>query len=90
MAGWRASPKSAVTHAAERGYSPSSLHNWAKELASTRSAASEVEFVRLTVAREAVADLAVEVGGARIRFSRGFDPELLCHVVEALSRREGR
>lgn len=45
------------------------------------------EFVRLEIAPRATAasEIVVEVGAARVRVGRGFDPVLLRDVVSALS-----
>ena len=85
VAGWRASYKSASAAAAERGYSPQSLPRWAKQLSPERSASSNLGCVRDEVVANAPAELKVEVGAACADVARGFDPELLRSVVEALS-----
>ncbi len=86
VAGWRASGLSAEAFSARRGYSPKSLLRWAaaaEALTVTRPA----EFVRLEIAPRATAasEIVVEVGAARVRVGRGFDPVLLRDVVSALS-----
>jgi transposase-like protein len=87
VAGWRASGKSARAYAAEHGYSEASLYKWAAQLREPRGGSANLGFVRLTVQREPPTDLEVCVGCALIRVRRGFDPELLRQVVEALSVR---
>jgi len=67
--------------AKSRGYSRSSLDNWAR--AQREALASTSKFVRVEVIREPSA-LVVEVGTARIRVSAGFDGSLLRQVVAAL------
>lgn len=89
VAGWQASFKSATAYAAERGYSPQSLRRWAKQQSSAGGSSSAVGFVRLEVVTNAPSELTVEVGGASVRVTRGFDPELLRSVVEALSKKGG-
>lgn len=83
VAGWRASGQSRHAYARTRGYSAASLARWAGEVGGDTTPA----FVRLEVAaRPRGADLlVVEVGGARVRVGRGFDPGLLREVVAALT-----
>ena len=90
VAAWRASGLSAAAFSARRGYSPKSLFRWAsttEALAVTKPA----EFVRLEIApRAAAAEIVVEVGAARVRVGRGFDPDLLRDVVATLTAAGGR
>jgi hypothetical protein len=81
--GWRASGQSGEAYAKARGYSHSSLTNWAakfRRIADGR----ELQMVRLEVERRPV-NMVVEVGGARIVVGTGFDPALLRSVVAALA-----
>lgn len=83
VAGWRASGQSQKVYARARGYSAASLARWAREVGGTAVAPA---FVRLEVAAEPRStDVVVEVSGARVRVSRGFDPGLLREVVAALA-----
>lgn len=77
--GWRASGQSGAAYARARGYSLSSLTNWATKM---RRFATAPRLVRLEVEKRT--DLIVEVGGARIVVGEGFDASLLRSVVAAL------
>ena len=80
--GWRASGQSGADYSRERGYSHSSLTNWA---AKVRNAAtlSEPRVVRVEIERRR-SELVVAVGSARVCVAAGFDPALLREVVAAL------
>lgn len=90
---WRTSGESAVAFAEANGFTHSALRYWTKRLARPRKAASPPPMVAL-VRKPAVstpattpaddAELVVEIANARIRVSRGFDPELLVQVARAL------
>lgn len=81
--GWRASGQSAAVYAKTRGYSMSSLMRWA----SRERGESGQRFVRVEVASRTTSELSVEVGGARIRVTFGFDAALLREVIAALETR---
>ncbi len=80
---WRASGMTLARFAKGRGYSKSSLEKWARAEREGKLAVAEPKFVRLAIERSP-SDLLVEVGAARIRVSRGFDPTLLSEIVSAL------
>jgi hypothetical protein len=80
--GWRASGQSGASYARSRGYSHSSLTNWAAKVR-TATPAPEPRVVRLEVERRR-ADVVIEIGAARITIASGFDPTLLRQVVVAL------
>lgn len=81
--GWQASGQSASEFARGKGFSDSGLRYWKARLA--RSERSGPRLMAL-VPRSQVADgsVVIEVGSARVRVSRGFDPEVLAAVVRAL------
>jgi hypothetical protein len=81
--GWEASGQSASEFARGKGFSDSGLRYWKSRLA--RAEASGPRMMAL-VPRSQVTDssVVVEVGSARVRVSRGFDPEVLAAVVRAL------
>jgi len=79
--------------AAQLGVRPSTAYYWMRGAPSTtpsriRPAGPErvatPTFVRVVPSGAPESALAVRVGGAEIRVRRGFDPELLRNVVEAL------
>ena len=83
---WRESGQSAREFARERGFAPGTLQWWSSRL----HRSDTPRFVRL-VPRTAVApdlpaapDLVVEIGGARVRVTPGFDAALLAQVVRVL------
>jgi hypothetical protein len=80
---WRASGRSARAFAESEGIQPGTLRWWSSELR------RESKFVDATSLVTATADasLVLEIGGARIRVSRGFDAELLREVLAALGAR---
>lgn len=81
MAGWRSSGRSASAYAKARGIAVTTLARWAREVDDV-PAQAEPAFLRVELAP--AAELVVEVGAARIRVHRGFDPTLLASVVAAL------
>jgi hypothetical protein len=89
VAGWRNSGLSAAKYALRRGYSVTSLFTWAKR-ASLVEAGGDLgtqRFVRLEVAAPhpvSPARVVIEIGSATVAVERGFDPELLRAVVDAL------
>jgi len=80
--GWRASGQSGMAYAKTRGYSHSSLTNWAAQFRRMPKA-REPQLVRLEVEKRV--DLVIEIGSARIRVGGGFDAALLRRVVAALA-----
>jgi hypothetical protein len=80
---WRASGQEASAFAAGKGYAASTLRWWSSRL-------GREELVRIVpvIARasspEARGEVVVEVGGARVRVTSGFDGALLAEVVRAL------
>jgi hypothetical protein len=80
--GWRASGQSGEAYAKGRGYSHSSLTNWAAKFRRPAKAGG-LQLVRLEVEKRL--DLVVEVGGARILVGARFDAALLRSVVAALT-----
>lgn len=86
VAAWRASGLSAAAFSARRGYSPKTLFRWAAT-AEALTVAKPAEFVRLEIAPRvtAASEMVVEVGAARVRVARGFDPGFLRDVVAALT-----
>jgi hypothetical protein len=81
VAGWRASGRSASAYAKARGIAQTTLARWAREVDAVPLHA-EPAFLRVELAP--AAELVVEVGAARLRVQRGFDPTLLAAVVAAL------
>lgn len=97
---WRTSGRTAAEFAAGRGYEASTLRWWSARLSRAEKprivplvarvgvgAAGVTGIVRHAVAPGAEVEreeLIVEVGGARLRVTRGFDDALLGRVVRAL------
>lgn len=84
--GWKASGESGAAYARARGYSHSSLTNWAAK-ARESSKVMGPRIVRVEIERRA-SELVVEVGAARVRVRAGFDARLLRDVVSALEATE--
>jgi hypothetical protein len=85
VAEWRASGLSATQYAARRGYSVSSLRQWAKDVSRRgEEEGAAAHFVQLKVATTRPA-VTLEVGGARIVVEPGFDADHLRAVVAALA-----
>ena len=80
--GWRASGQSGSAYARERGYSYSSLTNWAAEVRQSPTLV-EPRLVRLEIERRR-AEIVLEVGSARVVVTSGFDAALLREVIAAL------
>jgi hypothetical protein len=88
---WRASGQGAEAFAEGKGYAGATLRWWSSRLGRD----AEVRLVPLVARRAApvegesrtgvAANVVVEVGGARLRVGRGFDPGLLADVVHALA-----
>lgn len=78
----RSTGKPVKAVAEQMGVSVSTAYLWMK-----RAGAGTVKFARLVPASQVSrAGIVVEVGGAVIRLTRGFDADLLLEVVEALGR----
>jgi hypothetical protein len=86
VAEWRASGETAEEFARGRGYAATTLRWWSSRL--RRETLVPPGFVRLVpraaLPAEPASALVVEVGDARIRVTRGFDPALSARVVAAL------
>ena len=95
--GWRESGASAASFAAGQGFAASTLRWWDSKL--TQAAKPRVAMARVirraasepaegsapsTVAGPSATTLTLEVEGVRITVRRGFDAELLRHLVEAI------
>lgn len=83
---WRESGESAEAFARGKGFAASTLRFWASRLRRPSEQPRVVQLVpkRAAVATKAASELVIEVGAARVRLARGFDPELLAEVVRAL------
>ena len=92
---WKESGESAAGFATGKGFSVSSLRNWATQLSSapTPRARQWVQLVRkehatgpvtAAAATRASSSLVVEIGEARVRVEAGFDRVLLVQVLRAL------
>lgn len=83
---WRSSGLTAAQFAAQNGFSTAALTTWSSKLrhrpAPRPSAPAFVTVVRKAPAP--VGELVVEVAGARVRVTQGFDPTLLAAVVRAI------
>jgi hypothetical protein len=97
---WRASGKTAEAFADGQQFEASTLRYWASRLKTAAppppaeaAASKKVAMARVVRRRRSrpvagrdveTAEIAIAIGDARITVSRGFDPELLRHVVAAL------
>lgn len=80
VAEWRASGEGATSFAAGRGFAPSTLRWWASRLSR-----GEVGLVRVVTAPSVVGTpIAIEVAGARVLVSAGFDRTTLAEVIGVL------
>ncbi len=80
---WRASGQGASAFSAGKGYEASTLRWWASRLG--REEPLRIVPVIARASRpETQGDVVVEVGGVRVRVTRGFDGVLLAQVVRAL------
>jgi hypothetical protein len=79
---WRASGEEAAAFAAGKGFQASTLRWWASQLG--REEPVRLVPVVARPSRGAVGEVVVEVGGARVRVTSGFDSVLLAQVVRAL------
>lgn len=84
---WGASGTSARTFSESKPYSPKTLQWWAAKLRREQIEKSEpiaiVPVVRVAAERRP-GEIWIEIRGARIRMSRGFEASLLRDVVDAL------
>ncbi len=80
---WRASGEEAGAFAAGKGYEASTLRWWASRLGGEESLRI-VPVVARASSSEAPGGVVVEVGGARVQVTSGFDGTLLAQVVRAL------
>jgi transposase len=79
---WRASGESAAAFAAGRGFAPSTLRWWASRLSR-----GEVELVRVVTSPPATpreSAITIELAGARVLVTSGFDRALLADVLAVL------
>jgi hypothetical protein len=81
---WRASGQEASAFAAGKGYEASTLRWWASRLGREEQPLRIVPVVPRASSAAAQGDVVVEVGGARVRVTAGFDGALLAEVVRAL------
>jgi transposase-like protein len=81
---WRASGQSAAAFCRSRGVTESSLYRWVAEARGEAKGMTPLSFVRVAVKAAKSPHVVVEVGGAKIGVSGGFDPALLRAVVKAL------
>lgn len=81
---WRASSQDASAFSAGKGYEASTLRCWASQLGREGQPVRIVSVVARASSRETQGGLVVEVGGARVRVTPGFDGSLLARVVGAL------
>jgi hypothetical protein len=89
VAEWRASGESAGTFAAGRGFAPSTLRWWASRLARDGGGLVRVVTAAPTVAaRSRETAIEIEIAGARVLVTAGFDRAALADVVAVL--REAR
>lgn len=86
---WRASGQEASAFAAGKGYEASTLRWWASRLDREEGPRIVPMVVRGT-SQGARGEVVLEVGGARVRVTSGFDGTLLAEVVRALSLGGGR
>jgi hypothetical protein len=81
---WRASGQDASAFAAGKEFEASTLRWWASRLG-REERPRIVAVVRRARSPVTPGDIVVEVGGARVRVTPGFDGALLAEVVRALS-----
>jgi len=93
IAAWRASGLSTTAFARRRGIPPSTVYQWLAADVRARQPIRIAQVVRRAPpADSAVAvapALVVELGGARIRVSAGFDRSVLAAVLDVLEPRVG-
>jgi len=89
VAEWRASGESVGTFATGRGFAPSTLRWWASRLARDGGGLVRVVTAAPTaVARSRETAIEIEIAGARVLVTAGFDRAALADVVAVL--REAR
>jgi hypothetical protein len=81
---WRASGQAASEFAAGKGYEPSTLRWWASRLRREEPLRLVPVVARPSSSADTMGSVVVEVGGARVRVTAGFDGALLSQVVRAL------
>jgi hypothetical protein len=89
---WRRSGLSAPAFCRDKDYRDGGLRYWASRL--RREAAAAEPVVRLarvvsSALPEIDSPIVIEVSGVRVGVRRGFDPEVLRAVLEAVGEREG-
>lgn len=92
---WRSSGETVTAFAKQHGFSQSALRYWATRLSRPRRPPAVPTVLPLVLKSQATTaavptpavgpELVVEIGAARIRVSRGFDPEMLGAVARALA-----
>jgi hypothetical protein len=80
---WRASGQEASAFAADKGFEASTLRWWASRLG-REEPVRIVPLIARVSSPESRGEVVVEVGGARVRVTSGFDGALLAQVVRAL------
>lgn len=88
VAEWRASGESAGSFAAGRGFAPSTLRWWASRFARDAGGLVRVVTAAPVVARSRETAIEIEIAGARVLVTAGFDRAALADVVAVL--REAR
>jgi hypothetical protein len=81
---WRASGQEASTFTAGKGFEASTLRWWASHLGREEQPLRLVSVVRRASSPKAETGIVIEVGGARVLVTPGFDGVLLAEVVRAL------
>ena len=86
VAGWRASGESATEFSRQHGFNAGTLKWWAHALKKSDESARPrfVQLVPRAMPAAVVSEMVIEVAGARVRVTRGFDAALLSDVVRAL------
>jgi hypothetical protein len=80
---WRASGQEASVFAAGKGFEASTLRWWSSRLG-REEPVRIVPLIARASSPELQGEVVVEVGGARVRVTPGFDGALLAQVVRAL------
>ena len=81
---WRASGQDAGTFAADTGYAASTLRWWSSQIGRDERVRMVPVVMRASSSAATPEIRVIEVGGARVRVTRGFDASLLAEVVRAL------
>ena len=90
LAAWRGSGQSAARFCADKDYSEGTLRYWASKLRDVSPGRPEVRIAKVvpaSMATEAETPIVLEVGGVRVALRRGFDRDVLRHVLDALGSR---